>query len=411
MQVLHSCCCGLDVHKRFVVACLIRSSEDGKQQKELRRFNTLTPDLLCLIDWLQEACCTHVALESTGVYWKPIFNLMEGLFEIVLVNAQHMKAVPGRKTDTKDAEWIADLLQHGLLKASFIPPQPQRDLRDLTRYRSSLKQERTQHVNRIHKLLEETNIKLSSIFADMMCKTGRAILDALARGESNPEALADLALLWAPHKRDALVPALTGCMRAHHRFLLRELLGMIETLERAIARLDREIEEQLRPQQATIERLDAITGVSHRVLETLFAEVGWELDAFPDAEHLASWVGICPGQHESGGKRMSGRTRKGNRYAKTILVQAAHAAGKTKNTYLGAQYRRLSKGRGIKRAAVAVGHSILVIYYHMLTTSQPYQEKGEDFFVHHDRNERERRLVKQLERLGYSVQLTQERTI
>jgi transposase len=407
MQVLHRCCCGLDVHKRFVVACLIWYTEDGEQHKELQRFSTLTPELLRLIDWLHNAECTHVALESTGVYWKPIFNLMEGLFEIVLVNAQHMKAVPGRKTDSKDAEWIADLVQHGLLKASFIPPQPQRDLRDLTRYRSSLKQERTRHVNRVHKLLEETNIKLSSVFADMMCKTGRAILHALARGEANPEVLADLALVWAPEKRDALVPALTGCMRAHHGFLLEELLGMIETLERAIGRLDHEIEERLRPQQATIERLDAITGVSQRVLETLFAEVGWELETFPDAAHLASWVGICPGQHESGGKRLSGRTRKGNRYAKTILVQAAHAAGKTK-TYLGAQYRRMSKGRGIKRAAVAVGHSILVSYYHMLTTSQPYQEKGEDYFVHYDHQEKQRRLVRQLERLGYSVQLTQE---
>lgn len=406
MPILHTCCCGLDVHKRFVVACLIRVGEDGKQHKELQRFSTLTPDLLRLIDWLQSAQCTHVALESTGVYWKPIFNLMEGLFQIVLVNAQHMKAVPGRKTDTKDAEWIADLLQHGLLKASFIPPQPQRDLRDLTRYRSSLKQERTQHVNRVHKLLEETNIKLSSIFADLMCKTGRAILQALASGEENPQVLADLALVWAPHKRDALVPALQGGMRTHHRFLLQELLLMIETLERAIGRLDREIAERLAPHKETLERLDEITGVSQRVLETLFAEVGWELDTFPDAAHLASWVGICPGQKESGGKQISGRTRKGNRYAKTLLVQAAHAAGKTKHTYLGAQYRRLSKGRGIKRAAVAVGHSILVIYYHMLTTSGSYEEKGEDDFVHHDQQEKQRRLVKQLERLGFTVNLT-----
>ena len=410
MQVLHACCCGLDVHKRFVVACLITHAEDGKQHKELRRFDTVTPELLRLVDWLQSAGCTHVALESTGVYWKPIFNVMEGLFELVLVNAQHMKAVPGRKTDTKDAEWIADLLQHGLLKASFIPPQPQRDLRDLTRYRTSLKQERTRHVNRIHKLLEETNIKLSSVFADLMCKTGRAILAALAEGEERPEVLADLALQRAPHKRKALVPALQGCMRAHHRFLLRELLGMVDSLERAISRLDHEIEERLRPLEETMQRLDAITGVSQRVLETLFAEIGWELESFPDAAHLASWVGICPGQHESGGKRMSGRARKGNRYAKTRLVQAAQAAGNTK-TYLGAQYRRLSKGRGMKRAAVAVGHSILVIYYHMLTTSQPYQEKGEDYFVHLDHDQRQRRLVKQLERLGYDVNLTPRRVV
>src|SRR2546421_4840439 len=245
MQVLYRCWCGLDVHKRFVVACLIWYTQDGKLHKELQRFSTLTPDLLRLIDWLQAAECTQVSLESTGVYWMPIFNLMEGLFEIVLVNAQHMKAVPGRKTDTKDAEWIADLLQHGLLKASFIPPQPQRDLRDLTRYRTSLKQERTRHVNRIHKLLEETNLKLSSVFGDLMCKTGRAILHELAAGGANPEVLADLALLRAPHKRDALVPALQGCMRAHHRFLLQELLEMVQTLERAIGRLDHEIEERL----------------------------------------------------------------------------------------------------------------------------------------------------------------------
>lgn len=330
---------------------------------------------------------------------------MEGFFELVLVNAQHMKAVPGRKTDIKDAQWIADLLQHGLLKASFIPPQPQRDLRDLTRYRSTLKQERTRHVNRIHKLLEETNIKLSSVFKDLMCKTGRAILHALAAGENHPEVLADLALRWAPSKRNALVPALQGCMRTHHCFLLGEVLAMVEHLERSMARLDHEIEERLAPQKDLMERLDAITGVSQRVLETLFAEVGWELKTFPDAAHLASWVGICPGQHESGGKRMSGRMRKGNRHAKTILVQAAHAAGKTK-TYLGAQYRRMSKGRGTKHAAVAVGHSILLIYYQMLTTGQPYEEKGESYFTQYDQHEKQRRLVKQLERLGYHVDLT-----
>jgi transposase len=404
MQVLYPCCCGLDVHKRFVVACLITPGEEGQAHKELRRFSTLTPDVLRLCDWLQGAGCTHVALESTGVYWKPLFNLMEGLFQIVLVNAQHMKAVPGRKTDSKDAEWIADLLQHGLLKASFIPPQPQRDLRDLTRYRSSLKQERTRHINRVHKLLEETNLKLSSVFADVMCKTGRAILHALAQGESRPEVLADLALLRVPGKRDALVPALQGCLRPHHRFLLGELLAMIGTLERSIERLDAEIAERLRPLQELLARLDSITGVSQGALEILFAEVGWDPSPFPDAAHLASWVGICPGQHESGGKRLSGRTRKGNRWAKTTLVQAAHATGRTK-TYLGAQFRRLSQGRGTKRAAVAVAHSILVIYYHMLCSGHAYGEKGEDYFLHHDQREKQWRLVKQLENLGYEVSL------
>jgi transposase len=301
-------------------------------------------------------------------------------------------------------QWIADLLQHGLLKASFIPPQPQRDLRDLTRYRSSLKQERTRHINRVHKLLEETNLKLSSVFADVMCKTGRAILHALAQGESRPEVLADLALHRVPGKRDALVPALQGCLRPHHRFLLGELLAMIGTLERSIERLDTEIAERLRPLEELLARLDSITGVSQGALEILFAEVGWDPSPFPDAAHLASWVGICPGQHESGGKRLSGRIRKGNRWAKTTLVQAAHATGRTK-TYLGAQFRRFSQGRGTKRAAVAVAHSILVIYYHMLCSGQVYSEKGEDYFRHHDQQEKQRRLVKQLEGLGYEVSL------
>jgi transposase len=411
MQVLHSCCCALDVHKRFVVACLLRFTEDGKQHKELQRFDTLTPDLLRLIDWLQSAECTHVALASTGVYWKPLFNLMEGIFQIVLVNAQHMKAVPGRKTDTKDAEWIADLLQHGLRKARHLSlPKPSASCAISPASAAASSRNEPAMSTASTRVLEETNIKLSSIFADLMCKTGRDILHALADGEANPQVLADLALLRAAHKRDALVPALQGCMRTHHRFLLQELLGMLEMLERAIGRLDQEIEERLRPQKEVLERLDEITGVSQRVLETLFAEVGWELDTFADAAHLASWVGICPGQHESGGKRMSGRTRKGNRSAKTILVQAAHAAGKTK-TYLGAQYRRMSKGRGIKRAAVAVGHSILVIYYPMLTTSQPDEEKGEDSFIHDDQHEKPRRLVKQLERLGFTVNLTAQHVV
>lgn len=405
MQVLYQCCCGMDVHKRFVVACLLWHGADGKPHKELRRYSTMTEDLLQCIDWLQAKGCSHVAMESTGVYWKPVFTLMEGRFDVVVVNAQHMKAVPGRKTDSKDAEWIAELLQHGLLKASFIPLRPQRELRDLTRYRLTLSQERTRLVNRLHKLLEEANLKLSSVLTDILCKTGRMILQALAKGEADPEKLADLGLAFVPTKRDALAKALCGRMHEHQRFVLRELLQMIDSQEWAIARLDRQIEERLRPFEATIKRLDAITGVSRHTIEVLFAEVGWDMRPFPDAAHLASWAGLCPGQHESGGKRMSGRARKGNRWVKTTLVQAAHAAGKTQ-TYLGAQYRRLSARRGGKRAAVAVAHSILVIYYQLLTTGEAYQEKGVDYFAQLDQEHHQRRLVKQLERLGFQVTLT-----
>ena len=347
----------------------------------------------------------HAAMESTGVYWKPVFTLMEGLLDVVVVNAQHMKAVPGRKTDIKDAEWIAELPRHGLLKASFIPQRSQRELRDLTRYRLTLSQERTRLVNRLHKLLEEANLKLSSVLADMLCKTGRMILQALAKGEADPEKLADLGLAFVPTKRDALAKAMCGRMHEHQRFVLRELLQMIDSQEWAIARLDRQIEERLRPFEETIRRLDAITGVSRHTIEVLFAEVGWDMRPFSDAAHLASWAGLCPGQHESGGKRMSGRARKGNRWVKTTLVQAAHAAGKTQ-TYLGAQYRRLSARRGGKRAAVAVAHSILVIYYQLLTTGEAYQEKGVDYFTQLDQEHHQRRLVKQLERLGFQVNLT-----
>jgi transposase len=405
MQVLYQSCCGMDVHKRFVVACLIWHDADGQQHKEIRRYSTMTGDLLQCNDWLQAKGCTHVAMESTGVYWKPVFTLMEGRFDVVVVNAQHMKAVPGRKTDIKDAEWIADLLQHGLLKASFIPLRPQRELRDLTRYRLTLSQEHTRLVNRLHKLLEEANLKLSSVLANILGKTGRAILHALAKGEADTEKLADLGLAYVPSKRDALAKALCGRMHEHQRFVLGELLQMIDSQEWAIARLDRQIEERLRPFEATIKRLDAISGVSRHTIEVLFAEVGWDMRPFPDAAHLASWAGLCPGQHESGGKRMSGRARKGNRWVKTTLVQAAHAAGKTQ-TYLGAQYRRLSVRRGGKRAAVAVAHSILVIYYQLLTTGQAYQEKGVEYFTQLDQEQHQRRLVKQLERLGFQVSLT-----
>jgi transposase len=338
------------------------------------------------------------------VYWKPIFHVLEGNFEIVLVNAQHMKAVPGRKTDIKDAEWIADLLQHGLLKASFIPSSEQQAVRDLTRSRMTLLQERSRLINRVQKVLEDANLKLTSVVTDIMGATGHAILTALVAGQQDPEHLAHLARGSLIKKHEQLKAALQGKLTPHHRVLLEELLRLITTLDRSIARLDREIAERLRPLDALIERLDEITGLSRRSIEVLLGELGWDRSHFPDAAHAASWIGICPGHDESAGKRRNGRICPGNRWAKTVLIQAAHAAGHTQ-TYLGEQYRRISARRGAKRAAVAVGHSILVIFYHMVKTGESYQEKGADYFLNRDKEQIQRRLVRQLERLGNTVVL------
>lgn len=406
MEVLYRRCCGIDVHKKFLVACFVVLSENGQTQKEIRRFSTMTDDLLEGIGWLKEAKCTAIAMESTGVYWQAPFTLMEEQFEqVTIVNAQHLKRVPGHKTDQKDAEWIAELLQVGLLKPSFIPKRPQRELRQLTRLRTTLTQERTRLVNRLQKILEDASLKLTSVLSDVMGQTSRQILEAIIRGEEASRVLADIALRRAPKKRDALVLALKGHVTDHHRFLLRHLLDVIHQHEQAIVRLDQDLAERLKPQEEVIQRFDAITGLNRRSIEVLFAEIGWDMTPFPDAAHLASLVGICPGNYETGGKRLKGGIRPGNRYVKAILVQAAHGAATTQ-TYLGAQYRRLAARRGSKRAAVAVGHSILVIYYHMLATGETYQEKGVDSFTDLDQQDKERRLTRQLERMGYQVTLT-----
>jgi len=397
MNVMYPRCCGIDDHKNFIVACLsIR--EEGETRKEVRRFGTMSRDLIALRHWLLEEGCTHVAMESTGVYWRTVYSHLHGFFEIVVANAQHMRAVPGRKTDVQDAEWIADLLQHGLLTASFVPSPEQQDLRDFTRTRISLVQERARLVNRIHKLLEEANIKLASVLSNVMGVSGRAILHALANGEEDPEKLAGLAHRTIEHKHERLVQAVEGQVRPHHRFLLRELLRLIEALDLSIAHIEQEIAERLHPFEEQLKRLEAITGVSRRILEVLFAEVGWDMSRFPDAAHLASWAGMCPGHDESGGKRRSGRIRKGNPYVRAALVQAAHAVSRTQ-TYLGEQYRRLAKRRGGKRAAIAVGHSILIIFYHMVKTGEDYHEKGVGFFQQADKQRVQRHLVQRLEHL------------
>jgi transposase len=454
MQIVHRCCCGLDVHKKLIVACLISLNEAGEFQKEIRSFATMTKDILVLADWLTSSGCTHVAMESTGVYWRPIWNLLEEQFELLLVNAQHIKAVPGRKTDIKDAEWIADLLQHGLLRASFVPPAPQRHLRELTRYRTTLLAERARLVNRLHKVLEDTNLKLTAVVTNIMGLSARDMLNALLQGETNPEVLAQLARGKLRKKREALEQALVGRVDDHHRFLLTSLLTHIDFLDEQVAgctdkieqfvsapsdeqtelissALDGQQQEQaplastpvgtetmlaadrvpedepkvpLSSQQA-IALLDSIPGVNQRIAEIFIAEVGTNMQRFPTAGHLASWVGVCPGNHQSAGKQIRGTTRKGDRWLRQALIEAAQGAMRTKDTYLSAQGRRLTHRRGKKRAVVAVGHTILIIAYHVLQRQQPYQDLGSNYFDERERSAVERQSVRRLEQLGFKVTL------
>jgi len=407
MQILYQRCCGMDVHKKTVVACLLISTPSGRAHKEIRTFGTTTPEILALGDWLRESECTHIAMESTGVYWKPIYNLLEAEFTLLVVNATHVRNVPGRKTDVKDAEWLADLLRHGLLQASFVPPAPQRALRELTRYRGTLIQDRARCANRVQKVLEDTNIKLASIVSDIQGVSARAMLTALLAGETNTETLADLARGRLREKRDQLLPALEGHVRDHHRFLLTELLAQIDYLDEAVTRVNDEIAVCMADSEEAIDRLDAIPGVSRRVAEVVLAEIGSDLSRFPTAGHLASWVGLCPGHNESAGKRYSGRTRHGNPWLRQALIEAAHGAARSKRTYLQAQYYRLAARRGRKRAIVAVAHTLVVIIYQMLKRGSVYQDLGPTYFEERDRQAVTRRAVKRLERLGYNVSITE----
>jgi transposase len=402
---MYQSCCGLDVHKKVIVACLMRAAEQGQKQKVIRQFSTMTQDLLNLAKWLRDASCTHVAMESTGVYWKPIYNILEGQFELIVVNAQHMKTVPGRKTDVKDAEWIAELLQHGLLKASFIPPEFERELRDLTRYRTSVVRDRAQAINRLQKVLESANIKLAAVASDVLGVSARAILEKLLVGEADPAKLAALAKGRLREKRSLLEESLRGRLKAHHRFLIGELLAQIDYFDDSIERLNLRLREQVRPNDQDVELLDGIPGVNRRSAECMLAEMGRQMERFPTHRHLASWSGICPGNNESAGKRYSGKTRKGSPWLRQTLLEAAHGAAHTKNTYLAAQYHRLSARRGKKRALVAVAHSILVTAYHILLTRQSYQDLGANYFDQRDKETVRTRLVHRLEKLGYEVNI------
>lgn len=405
MDVVYERCCGIDVHKRGLVACVVTPGPDGQPRKVRRSFGTLTDELLTLGDWLTAEGVTHVALESTGVYWKPLWNLLEDRFTLLLVNAQHVKAVPGRKTDVKDCEWLADLLRHGLLKPSFVPPRPQRELRELTRYRTSLVRERAAEANRIQKTLEGANLKLGDVASDVLGVSGRHILEALIAGTDDPALLADLAQGKLRDKRAVLERALTGRIGAHQRFLLGEQLAHLHSLEGSIERVSAEIEERLRPFAEAVARLDEMPGVGQRTAEILLAEVGPDLQAFPSARHLASWAGVCPGQHESAGKRRTGKTRKGNQWLRTALVEAAKAAVKKKGSYLAAQYARLAARRGAARATLAVAHSLLVTAYYLLTRGTRYVDLGADHLDQRNRDQLQRRLVRRLEGLGLRVTL------
>jgi len=405
MEIVYARCAGADVHKKTVVVCVVVPDERGGWRKETRTFSTMTADLLALSDWLQQCGCTHVAMESTGEYWKPVFNILEGNFEVLLVNAQHIKAVPGRKTDVGDAEWIADLLRHGLLRASFIPPLAQRELRDLTRFRSTFVRERATLANRVQKVLEDANLKLASVASDVMGVSGRAMLAALLEGQGDPEQLANLARGRLREKRPDLIKALTGRVKEHHRFVLTELLCQIDNLEEAVARFDEQIKTHCAPSEEAVTLLDTIPGVARATAEVIVAEIGTDMSRFPSADHLAAWAGVAPGNNESAGKRRSGKTRKGDRPLGVALNQAAHGAAHTKNTYLAAQYRRLAKRRGKKKAIMAVAHSILVIAYHLIQRKEPYRELGGDYFDKRRPEAAAKQFVKRLEQLGYSVVL------
>jgi len=399
MDVLYERCAGCDVHKKTVTVHAV-----VPDSSEIRTFGTTTRELLMLIEWLQTLKITHVAMESTGVYWKPLYNLLEATgMTVYVVNAAHMKAVPGRKTDVHDAEWICDLMRHGLLRASFIPPRPQRELRELIRYRITLVGERADEANRIQKVLEGGNIKLGTVVTDILGKSGRAMLGALAAGHSSPEEIAALADRHLQATREQLVDALQGRLTHHQRLMLQLQLDHVRYLDQQIAVLDTEVTACVAPFDAQMTQLDTIPGVNQRVAEVIVAEIGTDMTRFPNTRHLSSWAGMCPGNNESAGKRRKTRTRKGNPTLRRTLTEAGQAAGRTKSTYLGAIYRRIAARRGRKKAAIALGRHILEIAYHVLRDGVAYEELGINHYDERKKDAVVRNAIQRLERLGYKV--------
>jgi transposase len=406
MDTMYRCCAGLDVHKETVAACVRRVDSAGRITQEVRTFGTTTGQLLTLCDHLVSQGAEAAAMESTGVFWKPLWNILEGSLKVILVNARHIKNVPGRKTDVKDCQWIAQLLQHGLLRASFVPERPQREWRDLTRQRSRLTAEQSRVSNRIHKTLEDANIKLSSVATDLLGVSGREMIRALISGQEDPAALAELARRKLRSKLPQLREALRGHPTEHHRFMLRQLMDHRDYLDRQIGAFEQRIEELMRPFAQQIQRLETIPGVGTRTAQNVLAEIGTDMSRFPTAQHLASWAAMCPGNRESAGKRQSGHTNHGNSWLRTALAQAAWAASHSKNTYLAAQYRRLAGRRGKKRAIVAVGHTMLVMMYHLLKDNVDYHDLGHDYLDKLQPRRLTHYLVKRLEGLGHKVTLT-----
>jgi transposase len=430
VQIIYKRVAGLDVHKKTVVATRMRVTEESRVEWETKTFGTTTPDLLELHDWLLDWSISHVTMESTGDFWKPVYNVLEDTFEVLLVNAQHVHNVPGRKTDAKDSEWLAELMLHGLLKASFIPPRPQRALRDTTRYRTTVIQERTRVVNRVQKLLEGANIKLSSVATDIMGVSARAMLAEIAAGQTDATLMADLARGRLRNKIPELQKALTGLVESHHRFLLAQQLAHIDFLDEEIEALSAEIGRQLEamsgpsspaepgaganategaPDSAEPEEpltwneavalLDTVPGIDERAAEGILSEIGIDMSRFPTDKHLASWSGRAPGNNQSGGKRFSGRRPKGNKSLSSILTQVAHAAARSKGTFLNARYHRLAARRGKKRAIGAISHSIIVSIWHILTYREPYLELGGDYFDQRKKEVKVSYLIRRLERL------------
>jgi len=398
-------CCGLDVHKDTIAACVRIGGPSGRAAQHVQTFRTTTADLLVLRDWLAAQGVTHVAMESTGVYWKPVYYALESDFTCLLVNAAHIKQVPGRKTDVHDCVWIAQLLEHGLLRGSFVPPVPIRELRDLTRYRKALIQDRTRVANRLHKALEDAGVKLASVASDILGVSGRAMLAALAQGTTDPEILAELARGRLRGKLPALRTALAGRFRSHHAFLVGQLLAHLDYIDEAIATLSTEIESRLAPFADQLTRLDSIPGINRRTAEVIIAEVGVDMSVFPSAAHLASWAALCPGNNESAGKHKSGKTRKGNRWLRNALIEAAAGASRAKDSALQARFRRVLRHRGPKKAVVALAHALLRIAYHVLAHGTTYRELGADYSDRRHTQRLTRRAIRLLEGQGYRVTL------
>lgn len=403
MEVVYSRCAGLDVHKKTVSACVLCREADGSKRQEIRVLGRMTRDLLGLADWLREQGVTHVAMEATGVYWRPVWTILDGHHHLLLVNPQHIQAVPGRKTDTKDCEWIADLLQHGLLQGSFVPPTEIQDLRDLTRYRAELTQAQNRVANRIQKLLEQANIKLGSVASNALGVSGRQMLEAIIAGQNSPEQLAKLAQGRLRDKIPQLEQALEGRVRDHHRFLLAEYLDEWKAIGQRIARMEAEIERRTGPFECAVALWQTIPGINRVTASNLVAEIGVNMGQFPSAQHLASWAALCPGNHESAGKRKSGRMREGNRWLRRTLCQAAWAVTRKKDCYLSAQFKRLAARRGVKRAVMAVAHTMLIIAYTMLKNGQNYQDLGGAYLEQINKTQLQRYFVKRLQRLGLKI--------